>query len=415
MVSDTRAEFIAGQRDLFSRIWAIFGLALFSSTWKLWTPQRSFPQVPFVEWMCRWPAWTDWFCLAGIFGSLLICLSARPRPTKAARVAFLIFVLVSVLLDQHRLQPWLCNLAILAWFLGFDDRERAKACLRWITISIYVYAGISKLDYQFVNSVGQEIVAAMLSLLNLEIVDWSPERWQLWAMALPMVEILVGILLCFRNAGYWSVPLACLFHAGLIVVLGPGGLNHKPAVIIWNLFFIVQLVYLFWPTINWEARQPAFDGARPVSSFVCLLILLFPATSFVGICDHWPAWELYAPRSSRVKLELFVVPGGLARFAVEDKLPADIDIDRMSLELLDAPIYPQDRFQIGVVLGLAEQFDFGGRARITVYGESNRLTGERRSTIISEEAELREKAGTFWLNAFPRRFDGNQTELLTER
>jgi hypothetical protein len=403
MFFDTRAELVAGSRDWFSKIWATFGLLLFASTWKLWTPQSIFPQVPFVEWLCRWPAWIDWICLVGISGSLLVCLIAQTRLEFAARASFLIFVTVLVLLDQHRLQPWVYNLVILGVFLGFQERMQANACLRWITISIYFYSGISKLDYQFANSLGQEIAVAMSNLLKLDTVDWSPEHWQGLALSLPVTELLIGILLCFRTARTWSVPMACLFHAALIVVLGPGGLHHKPAVIIWNLFFIAQLIYLFWPALNPGAgRVSALDGRRPVATLICLSILLFPATRFVGISDSWPAWELYAPRGSRVKVELFAMPASLKRFATNDQLPAEIDLNRMSLELLNVPVYPQDRFQIGVVLGLLQQPDLNGKARVTVFGESDRFTGERKATILSGKAELRDFARKFWLNALPR-------------
>ena len=42
------------------RATAVFGLALVSATWRLWTPQIAFPQVPLLSIAVEAPHWIDW-------------------------------------------------------------------------------------------------------------------------------------------------------------------------------------------------------------------------------------------------------------------------------------------------------------------------------------------------------------------
>ena len=43
------ANNVVSPSSVFLRVWACFGLALFAVTWKLWTPQNLYPQVPVFE------------------------------------------------------------------------------------------------------------------------------------------------------------------------------------------------------------------------------------------------------------------------------------------------------------------------------------------------------------------------------
>ena len=69
----------------FVRLWAVFGLLLIGATWRLWTPQTVFPQVPLVRWAGLAPDWLHWVGLSGLVGSLIAVLALRPdAPRRAA-------------------------------------------------------------------------------------------------------------------------------------------------------------------------------------------------------------------------------------------------------------------------------------------------------------------------------------------
>lgn len=69
MVNDaTAAEH--KREALLRRWWAVGGLALFGATWKLWTPQTEFPQIPLFGWGGSLPPFVDWLAFGLLLGSL---------------------------------------------------------------------------------------------------------------------------------------------------------------------------------------------------------------------------------------------------------------------------------------------------------------------------------------------------------
>jgi len=112
--------------------------------------------------------------------------------------------------------------------------------------------------------------------------------------------------------------MAVLLHAVLLAILLK--LGHSPGVICWNLYFICQAVLLFgwgWLEVS-EKTLPADrgtdsgasngnEGRNPFDILATTLtgfVLLFPLTQSHGICDHWVAWEVYSPRTSRAATNL---------------------------------------------------------------------------------------------------------------
>ena len=84
-------------------------------------------------------------------------------------------------------------------------------------------------------------------------------------------------------------------------------------------------------------------------------------------------------------------------------------VDRWSLHAVDAPIYPQNRFQIGVALALAEAYELDDHMLVIVESAADRFTGKRSSQTLDGVAPLKNKAEQDWLNAVPRnRFAANR-------
>ena len=62
-------------RDWLRRALGLFGLLLVAATWRLWTPQQVYPQVPLVRGLDGLGPWFEWFAaatmLAGLAGAML--------------------------------------------------------------------------------------------------------------------------------------------------------------------------------------------------------------------------------------------------------------------------------------------------------------------------------------------------------
>ena len=310
---------------------AVFGLLLFAITWRLWTPQTEFPQIPFFGWLTEVPGFVDWIAAVGTLVGLIAMLLTNRRLAKATIGVFLISTSLLVLLNQHRLQPWVYLMLVTGCLLVCLPDKLCLTWLRRIVISIYIYSAISKFDYQFVFTVGEQMLDVLLGFVGLETTG-LPEWLQIsLVLCLPMGELLIGGLLLFsrtRRLGGW---LAIGLHASLLLVLGPWGLNHQPGVLIWNAWFIVQAWLLFASSTPNES-QPAsgsedgrsFDeqtertatDTPPVELIWCgrllaMFVIVFPVTCAVSPwvelpikADHWVAWEVYAPRSSRALMRV---------------------------------------------------------------------------------------------------------------
>jgi hypothetical protein len=221
---------------------------------------------------------------------------------------------------------------------------------------------------------------------------------------------------------------ACL-HIGLLVVLGPLGLNHRLGVLIWNGQFVMLAYFLFIVTPNTTAifhkqdvapEQISCEGLRYVTlrdwlgTLLVSIAIVLPVTERFGIWDHWPSWALYAPHSSRVRIEL-AQPSldslpkelvALMNYKSSDTAElagwVSIPIDHWSLETLDTPIYPQARFQLGVAKSFASVVHSEFEIQLTVLGTANRIDGRRASKILEGRSECMREGDCYWLNTQPR-------------
>ena len=395
------------RHDFLIRSMATFGLLLIGLSWKLWTPQTVFPQVPVVGWLVSAPAWMDWAALSGMIAGLAGTSVTHSRSSlmqKRWAALFVVSAVISILLDQHRFQPWLYQLLILVLFFQTMARDQFLRACGWLLASIYIFSAISKFDYQFVHSMVDDFLS-VFNQLGLRI-DQDAGQQRAAGLVMASGELVAGIFLLipyalFRGMG---VVLAISMHLCLLFLLGPLGLGHSSPVLIWNIAFILLLILLYVPLPS----KLFSDVAKPLASdsdgshdnwrgqVFLAFVMLFPATSFVGIADHWASWELYSPRSSRVLLYCWPL-----------KQNDSVDLNRWSLDELGVPVYPQSRFQLGCALAIESQLkDDRVAIRYSIQSVSNRWGGRRDSITGNSNSappnRLQDHGERFWLNVRPR-------------
>ncbi len=410
---------------------AIFCIALVVSTWRLWTPQTGFPQVPLFSGLCFAPAWIDWICLGCFLVGLLVLFVASPgRWNTCACLLVLASLPVFVCLDQHRLQPWAYQLWLFTAIWLCCDDKRGLSLMSWLVVSIYFYSALGKFDFEFLHTVGQQMLGAMAKLVGQDSSTIpAPVRLALVAV-FPMTELAIAVGLAWPKSRRIAGLLAIVLHFTLIIILGPLGLNHRLGVLIWNALFSVQAFFLFvvkrklGPDSRIDALQSmrnGHGGLRGLPQTLCCALIaiaiVLPCTERFGIWDHWPSWALYAPHSSRVRVEVAGssagrLPTELAALIAQPALPegemldwAIVPIDVWSLRSLDAPIYPQSRFQLGVATILASLVDSESEVRVTILGTASRFTGQRQSQVLEGSAQIDKAGAIYWFNAKPRRLD----------
>jgi len=413
---------------------SVCALALIAATYTLWTPQTVFPQVPVFESLCESRSSIDWIgfgCL--IFGLVSLAVWPVSRFQSGAIFLVLVSLVTLVCLNQHRFQPWAYQSGLFAatWLCCRDIPLRLNL-MRYLIIGIYFYSAVGKLDFEFLHSVGQQMLGVMAKWFGHDPSKITDSSRIALVAVFPVVELAIAAgLACSKTrrvAGIFAIAL----HLALIAVLGPLGLNHRLGVLIWNGQFAVQAFLLFVvaqvadgtpeANVNGTVRgniltRRVSEGVASVTRRVMIamvvVVSIMPCSERFGIWDHWPSWALYAPHSSRVRVEVAGpsvqrLPASLAALvtATADDDGAmvwlPVPMDAWSLKTLDTPIYPQSRFQLGVARHIASEIDSEFQIRITIFGAADRFTGQRKMTTLEGDEEIAKASRLFWLNTMPR-------------
>ncbi len=429
------------------RLLAISALLLCGLTWTLWGGQTVFPQVPFADWLTSAPLWWDTILRLVMCGALL-ATAGLPAGTRAARRSVLIAAAAMsalILLDQHRLQPWAWQFLILAVLIGTATADRALVMARLFVVSIYAWSAWSKIDVGFTAEHGRYLLDGLLAPLGRSTRWWSAESVQYAAMLMPGGELLTALLLAVPQVRRAGIALSIVMHSALLVALGPWGHQHEPAVLVWNGYFILQNLLLFGvripssaevanpehaasplPPIEPEPQPPASDtvapadvrphvGQSPALAHIGPLIawgaILLPLLEPWGLFDKWPSWSVYSARTPH--MVLFVNREAEHRFPPEwqsalqpagPQMPGMLRFryERVSLEQLGAPVYPEIRYVCGVTLAVATRHQLGDGVTLIVEVPASRWTRQTRHSSFHGVKAIRRECSRFFLNALPR-------------
>ena len=377
------------------RIWAAIVAVLVALTWKLWFPgATNYPRVPIAPLDPSILVITQYFASVVLIGGLAI-LAIVPHRTKVAVAMIAAGLGLSFLCNQHCLQPWAWQAFIIATLLFCLPMTDAKKWIAWLLISIYLYSAIGKFDYQFIATLGNEFLNALLGLAGVELDPESPiRRWLV--LLFPIGELLIGIGLIFGKTRKLAAVLAIALHAVLIVILSPIGLGHRLPVMIWNGLSIVLVGWLFLissPTAEPKRGSATFTAS--VGVVFALLVILGPLLRPLQFWDHWLAWGLYSPSNSRVELLIAdsarsKVAPNLQQYLTESEKfgLSQFALDRWSLDELGVPIYPQARFQKVVAMRWLVENNLINFAQLYELSSSHPLTGQR----SKEQVDLRHVA-----------------------
>lgn len=410
---------------------AVGSLLLVAGSFRLWTPQDAFPRVPLFAWALNWSRSIDqlitWICLSAwlVVTALLVWPQLSQPHTRIAAALYAVLLGVLVTLDQHRLQPWGVHITIcLLIVTAFEGRQ----LLTWLVAfnaSIYVYSALSKFDAQFLHTVGQDFLSGLLGVWPGRVS--LSEAGRFWLAALfPVGELVCGPGMIWHRSRRLAIALAISMHVTLIAILGPWCLNHSWGVLLWNGLFI-GLNLLMWRQLKIANREGNFHfewwssaattdaqvPRKPWQLFVATLtvfMLVVPLGERFGVVDHWMGWALYAPHSSRARIELLTgtaqrQPAVVQRYMLRDEGDFTtweyLAIDRWSLEQLGVPTYPQQRFYVGVARAVAaagDEFD----VKVTLLDTASRWSGARKQRVLENRSELERVGEEYWFNTKPR-------------
>lgn len=432
------------------KFWALFAIVLFVVTWKLWFPQTLFPQVALIELFNGIPSEIIYGAIALVVIALFSILLSKfsyatvPRSLNFRLLSWAILIDAIVLLwltDQHRIQPWSVHLVVGALVFLTCRPQRGVALLRLFAISIYMYSALGKFDHQFMNTVGPRLLTGLAELIGVDIKTWDSALVSKLSLLLPLGELLIGVLLCHRRTRKLAIFSATFMHICLVVLFSPLGLNHEWAVVVWNGFFIIQNDMLFGTTLlsgvakcrsksksavnvaEVELSEHTIDNrvksqVQWIGQLFLTLVLVLPAFERYEVVDHWPSWGLYSPRNSRVVVRIYLSAGIKTKEIEEFFQPQFgnaafhvLDLSRWSLETLGVPIYPQQRYQLGVARAVAQKYDLGRAIEVDLLSMSQRLTGSRQRETLRGVEAIKMACHRYRFNAVPAPFlDSSELE-----
>lgn len=385
------------------RLAAGFQLLLMAATWQLWLAPGRFPVVPLLQLNLRTeliPAAT----LPLAAGCLLLTLNIAPN-SRTVQTSFVLLTLVAaglpVAASLQCLQAWhwlFINVLLLSLL------PRSASNLRAIIAALYVCSGLSRIAEFPEHGPAGLIVRQLLSFAGQSAADIDTVR--LGCHIACGCEILAGVALLF--AGYFprlAAAAAVAMHLTLLAALGPWGLGHHPAVLLWNLqlLLLTPLLALTAP-LSYSTEPPGWPTFR--HSAPAIFHWLFALSGLFGVADNWPAWQLYSSRPESWQL---YIRHDQAKQLPENLQPwlsptiingwQPLSLDRFSLAATSSPLVPEDRFQAAVIDAVLQQVPADTQFLVRISEPHPLRWWHRQERQISTRQQLQQEQNRFLLNA----------------
>lgn len=321
------------------------------TTWKLWTSNRLFPQVPFFDFGFSVPKPYD-LILFGVFAlSLLFLLFSRFK--RAFIVCTILLSITLILLDQNRLQPWMFMFLLILLVLGFynwrvDEPKNHTSIYTTLTIIIaatYFWSGVQKLNPNFMTHTWQWLIQPLQQFLT---PAQSKIAYNL-GFGVPYVELLLGIGLLIPQFKKVVIPALIAMHLVIIVLLSPLFHNYNPVVWGWNLAMILLIYTLFAGKVDTKFRQLSYlVEFKPVFAIVIICFVL-PSLNLFNKWDSYLSANLYSGNTAQVQIYLTEKAKNKLPYYIQlytEKLNSGIyglNIKGWALGEIGVPGYPEPR------------------------------------------------------------------------
>jgi hypothetical protein len=288
------------------------------------------------------------FAALFVLGAAMLA-SRKPHISIAA---FLAVITVFCVLDQTRWQPWvffygaiLATLALFSWdSANLLGRNRALNIIRLIMVGTYLFSGLQKVNYNFVEVDFPWIVSPITAALPAAgpTLHWL-------GMGAPFIQIAFAIGLLTRRLRRISLFAAIAMHVFILSMFGPFGLDWNDIIWPWTAAMAVLDIILFGGAEEFSWRDIIWSGPRPYHIAILVLFVGLPLLSFANMWDSYLSAALYS--GNITEAEIYTNDRG------RNSLPADIkarlvhvsddtnviNIQRWAIEDLDVTPYPEVR------------------------------------------------------------------------
>ncbi|MFY8128302.1 MAG: hypothetical protein ACOVMM_07970 [Chitinophagaceae bacterium] len=285
--------FLLNNRNSAQKIISTFWLIAKLLSFKLWTSERLFPLVPSHSIFQNTHYIVHVACFIISISILMLCVFFKP--SKWLLLILLFTEVFSCMMDITRWQPWEFQYLSMLYvsIICVNDYQKCKQWFALIVVSIYIYSGLHKFNFHFINNMWIETILKDF----LRITASSIQQYKLAKLGftLPIVETLAGIGLLSK---FWQKKAAYVLitmHVCILVILGPLGINYNQIVWPWNMAMIGLLYVLF---IKNKTSILNFNIILlPSLYIIALLWLVMPIFSFWEKWPHYLSNDLYSGKA----------------------------------------------------------------------------------------------------------------------
>jgi hypothetical protein len=353
-------------------------------SWRLWLSSRSYPLTPVTDKLPLVSPPFDYVLFIALLVLLLI-IAINVRPLIAIG-AFLVLGSFLCLSDQSRLQPWFYQYAVMLAAFAFYLRNRPDEAhqrlllntCRVVVAACYFWSGLHKIGVGFTDRIFPSLVNPYLNFIFGRI-NLLPRPL---IIAIPLLEVGIGIGLLTRRFRNLSVLLALITHILILALLIP--LRRNSVVWPWNIAMAGFAFILFWRASDYSMREVLLPRKIGWQTIVLILFVIMPLFSFVNLWDSYLSASLYSGNVEAAVIEVSAstqqrLPPAIQTYVQQSRTTNKLQINptRWSLIELNVPSYPERRIFINVTKKICGYGQEPSDVILTIYGKPNRRNGFR--------------------------------------
>ena len=389
--------------SLAVRILAGFEFLLILATLRLWWGNNAFPAIPLIRCLAL-PIIADRVVVCILLAAcvFLVGSSGQGRWNSIVRSVGLAAALMLCITNQQRLQAWHW-LFVLGLGSSFFQPEHGLQLMRTVLASVYVCSALSRMAPTAHQGMSAAIVDQLLWMIGIKTEMTVERMGEFLCHAVNVGELAVGLLLIWPKSRRYGILSVMLLHGTLLLALGPLGLGHHLAVLIWNVCFLCLIPVVFSGPVG--IPYSVHTNQRWHYCIAMILVWLYPLSGLVGTADNWTAWQLYSTRPESWTLRIHETDvhylDESLRVHVSKPAPLDdwvtVKLDRWSLAETDSPLYPEDRFQCEVIRRVLSNLPADAEFRVEISEPERWFWWKRIHRTLKTRAELTsERSRRFW-------------------
>lgn len=282
-------EFIRKRRiDILRMVVCLFFAFGVVLSFKVWHTDRLFPLCPVFEEMHQFTPEVSNFIAILLVILLLIGVFVRK---KWFFVLMLSFLLVLLLQDQMRWQPWvyLYVASLFPFALIRRPTEKLLPYFQLLLVGVYLWSGLYKFSGAFIELTFDKMLHTLLLIDNPE----TRESLHFLGYSIPVIEVLIAVGLIVPGTRKIAVFSGISAHIVILTYLLVNGQNT--VVYPWNVAMILLLLTVFYKTDNSLAfwRNSSLRTAILQGSAAFFFIVM-PVLNPVGLWDNYLSFKLYS-------------------------------------------------------------------------------------------------------------------------